>query len=1116
MPKDKIKDEHRKVLEEIWKTYPNVVGFSLNYQKKIVGGQETEEPCLRIYVSKKVPKDYLTSDIIIPSSIDGIKTDVVEIGEVKILPFFPLPKAKVASKTEKVRPVVLGVSIGNERITAGCLTKDTLVLGNPEIKTITEFKEGDMVYVFDDNGIVKRKVKTVFDNGVKDVYLLRTQTGREIKATDNHPFLVARKVRNEYYEKYKRALELRKKSYPDYKIADLIDIDRRTVDNWISRKHVPKQYRWGLTWASLKELKSGDYIVVLKESPVDGKPYKLPDIEKEARMKVIPNLPKETDNDLMWFFGYYLADGYIFRNGHKQAKAVGISEGNKEKANELISKLKKYGIYSRYSERKKSVLITSTYLAKLIEKLGFSGNAHTKKVPDWVLQLPKEQIKSFIEGFIFGDGYKHKSKTSEIRYGIEICNYELLKQIQFLSQMVGWRTTGIRYRKRHSVMKDGRIIEGDIYSLDIYLPTLRKSRGLKGGLHISSSFKVPEPFGLDRIIEIKYLGKENTYDLEIDGEEHNFIANNIVVHNSCSFLMKDKSGNVVVSSNAHVFTDGDPSKQPEQIEWRKILQPGCYSEDTEVLTREGWKRFSEITGEEEIMTLNPKTNEIEYQKPTKVWKYYYEGKMVLWEGQMYNLLVTPEHNVWCRIHSRKQGKKISKKGENNWSLRKASDLLNYEIEFSKTGIWKGENKEYFELPKVDGVNTKQIDKIPMDLWLKFFGWWISEGSLGRTKAEDGDYLISIRQCNEENLKEIADIIKQIGWRPNVREEHGSVSFHSKQLYHYLLQFGHAKDKFIPKEFKQLSPDKIRMLLTTLFKGDGSFVSSEIKENIGYREKYRGAFRRYATKSKQLADDVLELLIKIGLSGKVTYDRKHDIYWVGVVNRNLTPRTTKSPKLVDYKGFVYDVTVPNHILMVRRNGNPIWSGNSYDSGTIDDWVATYLWHKPIIPLGDKSNCPIGKIVCGTYNFFSNLLGRKTLLQPVIRPTFNKIDFAVAIPFLPSYFENRLFDEDNLNNIASIGLLFAGSETSTIVCKMTNILQEGYSPLPPFDKVAEAKEGITVYKTGRTTCKTSGTVLDSAGVVNVSYGNYVATFEDVIISDMKSAGGDSGSPVWCYLS
>jgi len=83
-------------------------------------------------------------------------------------------------------------------------------------------------------------------------------------------------------------------------------------------------------------------------------------------------------------------------------------------------------------------------------------------------------------------------------------------------------------------------------------------------------------------------------------------------------------------------------------------------------------------------------------------------------------------------------------------------------------------------------------------------------------------------------------------------------------------------------------------------------------------------------------------------------------------------------------------------------------------------------------------------------------------------------------------------------------------------MTNILQEGYSPLPPFDKVAEAKEGITVYKTGRTTCKTSGTVLDSAGVVNVSYGDYVATFEDVIISDMKSAGGDSGSPVWCYLS
>ena len=34
------------------------------------------------------------------------------------------------------------------------------------------------------------------------------------------------------------------------------------------------------------------------------------------------------------------------------------------------------------------------------------------------------------------------------------------------------------------------------------------------------------------VISVKYIGKDETYDIEVDGEYHNFIANGIVVHNS--------------------------------------------------------------------------------------------------------------------------------------------------------------------------------------------------------------------------------------------------------------------------------------------------------------------------------------------------------------------------------------------------------------------------------------------------------------------------------------------------------------------------------------------------------------------------------------------------------
>lgn len=38
----------------------------------------------------------------------------------------------------------------------------------------------------------------------------------------------------------------------------------------------------------------------------------------------------------------------------------------------------------------------------------------------------------------------------------------------------------------------------------------------------------------------------------------------------------------------------------------------CYSDDTEVLTEDGWKQFTELNGREKVATLNTETNEIEY------------------------------------------------------------------------------------------------------------------------------------------------------------------------------------------------------------------------------------------------------------------------------------------------------------------------------------------------------------------------------------------------------------------------------------------------------------------------------------------------------------------------
>jgi len=75
---------------------------------KMTKGVATDEWCLALYVVDKQPKTKLEKAAVIPTSIDGVPTDVVEVGEIKPLAF-----------TAKTRPALPGFSIGHPTITAG-------------------------------------------------------------------------------------------------------------------------------------------------------------------------------------------------------------------------------------------------------------------------------------------------------------------------------------------------------------------------------------------------------------------------------------------------------------------------------------------------------------------------------------------------------------------------------------------------------------------------------------------------------------------------------------------------------------------------------------------------------------------------------------------------------------------------------------------------------------------------------------------------------------------------------------------------------------------------------------------------------------------------------------
>lgn len=80
---------------------------------------------------------------------------------------------------------------------SGCMTEDTTLLRADTGAPITfrelldEGHEGVLVWSFDDERrLVSAPITNVFPSGVKPLYRLRLASGREVKATANHPFLM--------------------------------------------------------------------------------------------------------------------------------------------------------------------------------------------------------------------------------------------------------------------------------------------------------------------------------------------------------------------------------------------------------------------------------------------------------------------------------------------------------------------------------------------------------------------------------------------------------------------------------------------------------------------------------------------------------------------------------------------------------------------------------------------------------------------------------------------------------------------------------------------------------------------------------------------------------------
>ncbi len=350
----------------------------------------------------------------------------------------------------------------------------------------------------------------------------------------------------------------------------------------------------------------------------------------------------------------------------------------------------------------------------------------------------------------------------------------------------------------------------------------------------------------------------------------------------------------------------------------------CYSEDTMTLTESGWKYYNEIDWRNErIATFNPDNGNIEYHYPDKMSVYPYEGDMIHVKTKNQDVMVTPDHDMWVSSsHIKPNFKKI-----------KAEKLLEKkEFVFTEFGNWVGNYvPEMYPLETVslqasgNNLQALQMSSVKINTWLKFMGYYISEGTKSYTEKYGSEYFVSIAQHeNSEHYEEFKTCMDEMPFHYYDNSDKSGCHrfrFSNKQLVHNLKDTGRLHNtKQIPRWMLNLKPDKMQILFDALMQGDGTIGKSGTKS--------------YYTTSIQLARDVQELAMKLGYATniKTCHEAKGNrvkLYrvFISKTKRHLRRVRNTDVKRAPYKGIVYCFGVQNHLFVTSRNGTVTVQGNT---------------------------------------------------------------------------------------------------------------------------------------------------------------------------------------------
>lgn len=354
----------------------------------------------------------------------------------------------------------------------------------------------------------------------------------------------------------------------------------------------------------------------------------------------------------------------------------------------------------------------------------------------------------------------------------------------------------------------------------------------------------------------------------------------------------------VINEIAPTLGDEILNREPNALGLAKVVfRPDCYDEETEILTRTGWKYFKDLTSSDEVGQVDQEGT-LSFVVPSRIINQEYTGEMVHFKDHFgkVDLLVTPNHRMVFR-----SPKSLGLK------TQEASKTTFYNKETAlRSASLPGLGLELTPLERLriafqaDGSFPSKIPE--------------NEGSLSGYKV------VRFNFSKERKISRLESILVQGGWKYTKTQY---LSREGQWTFYVWLPLSVE----ISKTLTWVQLEEVQC---------GDWCRDFIEE-VSHWDSCRRHEGRFKFDSTDLsaAETVRDVAILGGygaLTSTYTDDREDhflDVHTVHILCNNEIDTQAFTKTSVQYSGRVYCVTVPSGMVLVKRNKCTLVSGNSGD-------------------------------------------------------------------------------------------------------------------------------------------------------------------------------------------